>query len=158
MRRPVYRAPRWPSCCLKFKRNLKICSFPWCVKKKKKKTRNKNTVVTSCHFIVSKSFFSLYSKWWPMTWNISSQHASNIHDVFLHGALNVKTWFSHGVFWTGYKTNNNNNNKTYPKTKTHEKKQPERCQRRSGRKFDSIYKRSSRVRKCLLGCEAIKVC
>lgn len=29
-----------------------------------------------------------------MTWNISSEHANNIHDLFLHGALNVKTWVS----------------------------------------------------------------
>lgn len=39
-----------------------------------------------------------------------------------------------------------NNNKTYPKRKTREKKGTQRCQRINGRKFDSIYKRSSRVR------------
>lgn len=64
-------------------------------------------------------FLSLYSKWWLITRNISSQHANNIHDVFLHGALNVKTWFSHGVFWTGYKTNKQEQ-KTYPKKHTPE--------------------------------------
>lgn len=103
-------------------------------------------------------FFSLYLKWWLKTWNISSQHANNIHDVFLHGALNVKTWFSHGVFWTGYKTNKQQQKtpNISPNKNTHEKKQTRRCQRRSGRKFDSIYKRSSRVRKMSPGLKTDK--
>lgn len=84
-----------------------------------------------------------------MTWNISSEHASNIHDLFLHGALNVKTWVSSR--WVLDKLWNKRTKENIPKQQqqkknTHKKKQTQRCQRRSGRKLDSIYKSSSRKR------------
>lgn len=60
-----------------------------------------------------------------------------------------KLGFRHGGFWTSYKTNGRKKKKSLNK-KTHTRRNKrKRCQRRSGRKLDSIYKSSSRARQRL---------
>lgn len=55
-----------------------------------KKKQNKQTLhVTSGHFIVSKSCFCIKSDGEYMEYHFS-EHINNIHDIFLHGALNLK--------------------------------------------------------------------
>lgn len=49
-----------------------------------------------------------------------SEHMNNIHDIFLHGALNLNL---HCVIWTGYKSLK----KKIKTKKTHKKKQTRWC-------------------------------